>query len=109
VQATLVIYDNDIEKRLKPVFLIRGNQVGKIPVIDHELGVKVELENIIPEENKFSFKVNRYQKDYVVMKAMVKPQINVLWAGTLIMLIGFGIAIYRRYDEFIKMRDKGLE
>ncbi|MBS9523643.1 cytochrome c biogenesis protein CcsA [Litoribacter alkaliphilus] len=109
VQANLLIYDNDIEKRIKPIFIISGNQVGRIPVTDQELGIKVELNNIIPEENKFSFKVNRYQKDYVVMKAMVKPQINVLWAGTILMLIGFAVAIYRRYDEFVKMRDKGLE
>ena len=109
VRATLVIYDNDIEKRITPLFLIRGNQVGRIPVIDTDLGIKVELTNIMPEENKFSFTVNRYQKDYVVMKAMVKPHINVLWAGTFLVLIGFGVACYRRYDEFIKMRDKGLE
>ncbi len=109
VKAKLVIMDYDVEKRLEPVFIIRGSQVGKIPAIDNELGVKVELENIIPEENKFSFKVNRYQKDYVVLKAIVKPQINVLWLGTIIMLIGFSVAIYRRYDEFSKMRDKGLE
>jgi cytochrome c-type biogenesis protein CcmF len=109
VKAKLVIMDYDVEKRLEPVFIIRGSQVGKIPAIDNELGVKVELENIIPEENKFSFKVNRYQKDYVVLKAIVKPQINVLWIGTIIMLIGFSVAIYRRYDEFSKMRDKGLE
>lgn len=109
VKAKLVVQDYDVEKRLEPIFIIRGNQVGKIPVVDTELGVKVELTNIIPEENKFSFTVNRYQKDYVVLKAIVKPQINILWAGTIIMLIGFCVAIYRRYDEFSKMRDKGLE
>ena len=109
VKAKLVVQDYDVEKRLEPIFIIRGNQVGKIPVVDTELGVKVELTNILPEENKFSFTVNRYQKDYVVLKAIVKPQINILWAGTIIMLIGFCVAIYRRYDEFSKMRDKGLE
>jgi cytochrome c-type biogenesis protein CcmF len=109
VKAKLSIMDFDVEKRLEPIFIIRGSQVGKIPAIDNELGVKVELDNIIPEKNQFSFKVNRYQKDYVVLKAIVKPQINILWAGTIIMLIGFCIAIYRRYDEFSKMRDKGLE
>jgi cytochrome c-type biogenesis protein CcmF len=109
VKAKLSIMDFDVEKRLEPIFIIRGSQVGRIPAIDHELGVKVELENIIPEKNQFSFKVNRYQKDYVVLKAIVKPQINILWAGTIIMLIGFCVAIYRRYDEFSKMRDKGLE
>jgi cytochrome c-type biogenesis protein CcmF len=109
VKANLSVMDYDVEKKLQPVFIIRGNQVGKVPAIDNELGVKVELENIIPEQNKFSFKVNRYQKDYVVLKAILKPQINILWIGTIIMLIGFTVAIYRRYDEFSKMRDKGLE
>lgn len=109
VKANLSVMDYDVEKKLQPVFIIRGNQVGKVPAIDNELGVKVELENILPEQNKFSFKVNRYQKDYVVLKAILKPQINILWIGTIIMLIGFTVAIYRRYDEFSKMRDKGLE
>lgn len=109
VKAKLVVMDYDVEKRLEPIFIIRDNQVGKIAAIDNELGVKVELENIKPETNTFSFKVNRYQKDYVVLKAILMPQINILWAGTILMLIGFCVAIYRRYDEFKKMRDKGLE
>jgi cytochrome c-type biogenesis protein CcmF len=109
VKAKLRVLDYDTEKLLEPTFIIRNNQVGKLPVIDTELGIKVSLENILPEQNKFVFKVNQYQKDYVVMKAIVKPYINVLWVGTIIMLIGFTVAIFRRFDEFQKMRDKGLE
>lgn len=109
VKATLTIPDFDVEKKLEPIFLIRGNQVGKIADVDNDLGIKVEIENILPEENKFVFKYNTYQKDYIVMKASVKPLINVLWLGTIVMLFGFGVAIYRRYDEFSKMRNKGLE
>lgn len=109
VKAKLRVLDYDVEKVLEPTFIIRNNQVGKLPVIDTELGLKVSLENIIPEQNKFVFKVNQYQKDYVVMKAIVKPYINVLWIGTIIMLLGFTVAIFRRFDEFAKMRDKGLE
>ena len=109
VKAKLRILDYDVEKLLEPTFIIRNNQIGKIPVVDSELGIKVSLENILPEDNKFVFKVNQYQKDYVVMKAIVKPYINVLWVGTIIMLTGFSVAIFRRFDEFKKMRDKGLE
>ncbi|GGF35097.1 cytochrome c biogenesis protein CcsA [Echinicola rosea] len=109
VKANLVVQDHDKQIELAPVFLIRGNQVGRIPVINHDLGIKVQVDNISPEDNQFVFTVNSYQKDYVVMKALVKPYINVLWMGTIIMLMGFGVAIYRRYDEFVKMRDKGLE
>ena len=109
VKAKLVVQDHDKQIPLEPIFLIRGNQIGRIPTENYDLGVKVQVDNISPENNKFVFKVNHYQKDYVVMKALVKPHINVLWMGTIIMLIGFGVAIYRRYDEFVKMRDKGLE
>ncbi|WP_339711156.1 cytochrome c biogenesis protein CcsA [Cyclobacterium amurskyense] len=109
VKAVLTIMDYDVKKVLTPVFLIRGNQVGKVDFIDHDLGIKVEVDNIVPEENKFVFKVNTYQKDYVVMKAAVKPMINLLWLGTVIMLIGFSVAIFRRFDEFQKMKAKGLE
>ncbi|MFC3416632.1 cytochrome c biogenesis protein CcsA [Algoriphagus hitonicola] len=109
VKAKLRILDYDVEKTLEPTFIIRNNQVGKLPVVDNELGIKVTLDNIIPEEDQFVFKVNQYQKDYVVMKAIVKPYINVLWIGSILMLVGFTVAIYRRFDEFKKMRDKGLE
>ncbi|NVJ86547.1 MAG: cytochrome c biogenesis protein CcsA [Algoriphagus sp.] len=109
VRANLRILDYDVEKVLQPTFIIRNNQVGKIPVVDNELGIRVTLDNILPEQNKFVFKVNRYQKDYVVMKAIVKPYINILWLGSIITLIGFTVAIYRRFDEFKKMRDKGME
>ncbi|GMQ27970.1 cytochrome c biogenesis protein CcsA [Algoriphagus confluentis] len=109
VKAKLRVLDYDVEKLLEPTFIIRNNQVGKLPVIDTELGLRVSLENILPDQNKFVFKVNQYQKDYVVMKAIVKPYINVLWVGTIVMLIGFTVAIFRRFDEFAKMRDKGME
>ena len=109
VKAKLRVLDYDVEKQLEPTFIIRNSQVGKLPVIDDELGLKISLENILPEENKFVFKVNQYQKDYVVMKAIVKPYINVLWIGTVVMLFGLTVAIFRRFGEFAKMRDKGLE
>ena len=109
VKAVLVVLDNDVEIKVEPIFLIRDSQVGRIPDINYDLGVKVEIENILPEQNKFVFKLNTYQKDYVVMKALVKPHINVLWAGTVLILIGFSVAIYRRYTEFVRMRNKGLE
>ena len=37
------------------------------------------------------------------------PLINILWIGTFMMVFGFVIAISRRYGEFQKMRDKGVE
>jgi cytochrome c-type biogenesis protein CcmF len=40
------------------------------------------------------------------MKATEKPLINILWLGTFVLVIGFIMATVRRFQDFIKMRDK---
>jgi cytochrome c-type biogenesis protein CcmF len=93
----------------QPIFLIRNRMVGRIPDEIGDLGVQLTLMNIHPETNQFSIGVSNRQKDYVILKAMEKPLINVLWLGTLLVMTGFGVAIVRRFREFNKMREKGLE
>lgn len=93
----------------EPVFLIRDKMVGRIPDEVSDLGIRVTLMNIHPETNEFSIGINTRQKDWVVIKAMEKPYINVLWIGTLILMVGFGVALSRRVREFKKMKVKGLE
>ncbi len=83
--------------------------IGRIPDEIGDLGVQLTLLNIHPEDNQFSIGISTRQKDYVILKAMEKPLINVLWIGTLTVMAGFGIAIVRRYREFNLMKEKGLE
>ena len=56
--------------------------------------------NVIPEENSFVIGAYTTQKDYIILKAIEKPLINILWSGTLILILGFILAINRRYREF---------
>jgi cytochrome c-type biogenesis protein CcmF len=93
----------------EPIFLIRNRMVGRIPDEIGDLGVQLTLMNIHPETNQFSVGVSTRQKDYVILKAMEKPLINVLWLGTLMLMAGFSIAMVRRFKEFTKMKQKGLE
>ncbi len=93
----------------KPIFLIKDRQTGSIPDVVAELGIKIALTKINPEKGKFTFEIFQGARDYIVLKAVEKPLINILWLGTLIVMLGFSIAVYRRYTEFVKMRNKGLE
>jgi len=93
----------------EPVFLIRNRMVGRVPDEVSDLGIQLTLLNIHPETNQFSVGISTRQKDYVILKAMEKPLINVLWGGTLMVMAGFSIAIFRRFREFNKMKEKGLE
>ena len=93
----------------EPIFIIRNRMVGRIPDEVPDLGVKLTLNNIHPETSQFSIGVMTRQKDYIVLKALDKPLINVLWIGTFLLMTGLIIAIVRRYREFTKMKEKGLE
>lgn len=109
VQAIIKIYGKAETYTLKPYYLIRENKAARIPAENTELGIKLNVQSINPEQNSFTLQVRTTQKDYIIMKAIEKPMINLLWIGTLVLMFGFGMAIYRRYSEFYKMRNKGME
>ncbi|MDH4294648.1 MAG: cytochrome c biogenesis protein CcsA [Cyclobacteriaceae bacterium] len=109
VRAKVYIQGKKGDYFAEPIFLIKDKMVGRIPDEIQDLGLRISLLNIHPETNEFSIGINTRQKDWVVIKALEKPFINVLWIGTLILMTGFGIAISRRIREFRKMKEKGME
>lgn len=85
---------------LQPIFLIRNRtEVGRIPDESGELGVKLTLLNILPQNNEFVLGLQTRQKDWVIIKAMEKPLINILWLGTGLLTLGFIVAMVRRFRE----------
>jgi len=109
VKAHIKIYGDLEEYIAEPIYLIKNKMVGRIPSITPDLGVKISFLHIHPEDNNFTLGVNTTEKDYIILKAIEKPHINILWTGTFLLMIGFGVAIDRRYKEFKKMRDKEME
>ena len=93
----------------EPVFIIRNRMIGRIPDEVRDLGVRLTLSNIHPETNQFTIGITTRQKDFIIVKALEKPMINVLWIGTLLLMTGFAVAMVRRFREFRKMKEKGIE
>ncbi|MES2518461.1 MAG: cytochrome c biogenesis protein CcsA [Bacteroidota bacterium] len=109
VQATIKVMGKEfIQYEVKPTFVIRDGMVAMPPIENDEVGIRAKFTNIDPKTGKFGFAFNTTQRDYVVLKAIEKPLINLLWIGTLVLMVGFTMAIIRRYREFKLMRDKGL-
>ncbi len=108
VRAKVRVLDKNGEHVLSPAFIIKNRMVAHPAEMSDELGVRIQLNEIDPRTGKFTFAVNQTQRDYIVMKAVEKPLINVLWIGTLVVVLGFLIAAVRRYREFGKMRDKAV-
>ena len=108
VQAVVRVEAENQAFVLNPIYLIRDRMVGQVADTQSELGVRLRLLTISPETNSFTFGVETTQKDFIVLKAIEKPLINVLWIGTLVMLLGFGISGYRRYQD-LKSRDNDIK
>lgn len=109
IKALLELVSTDKEPLLEALMIIDEGLIGRFPGVNENLGIKATLEEVIPAEGKFVFSSQHSQKDYIIMKAIEKPAINILWIGTIVVMIGFGIAIQRRYSEFASMRDKNVE
>ncbi len=109
IKAYIKVQGEEKEYTTTPIFLIKDGLVGRISDEISDLGIRLSLLNVHPETNNFSISANTRQKNWVVMKALEKPFINLLWLGTLVLVAGFIVAINRRYSEFQKMKTKGLE
>jgi len=96
LQADMIVSGEKRQYHAHPVFVIRNRMVGRVPDEVEDLGVRLSLNNIDPTAGKFTFGVSTTQKDYVILKAMEKPFINMLWSGTLLMALGFGLSVRQR-------------
>ncbi len=84
----------------EPMFIIRDRStIGRIPSEIGDLGVRLTLMNIHPDTAEFTIGLNARQKDWVIIKALEKPYINILWLGTGLLMVGFTLAMTRRFRE----------
>ena len=78
-------------KDLSPVFLIRGNNIRGIDDTTREAGLYTRFSNILPQQNAAVIETRQTdpKDDFIVLKAMIFPHVNVLLAGIVLMISGF--------------------
>jgi cytochrome c-type biogenesis protein CcmF len=102
VGAELEIVSNNKTYTAEPVYMIKGGSAFDFARKVEEAGLKLRFSKILPEKNKVEISVYQQpesKKKYIVMRAIQFPYINFFWAGTIIMVIGFLLAIFRRNKE----------
>lgn len=102
VEAKLDVVSNGKTYEAKPIYLIKNNNAFDFAHKVDDLGIKLRFSKILPE--KEMVEITLYQqppsaRKYIVMRAIQFPFINLLWAGTIIMVIGTLMAIFRRNKE----------
>ncbi len=88
-----------------PLYLIKGRQPDGRRDIISELDMEFAFMDIRPDENLITLWISYVEPedDLIVIKAISKPFINLLWLGTFILTFGFLLSIFRRIQENRKM------
>ncbi|MEZ5013365.1 MAG: hypothetical protein R2794_03675 [Chitinophagales bacterium] len=60
--------------------------------------MQVLFNGILPGTDEFIFTVgdNSLNEDWVVIKSIIFPMINLVWLGVIIMALGFGMSMIHR-------------
>lgn len=89
----------------KPIYLIRDRTASAIDDEVKDLGVTLRVERILPETEEIviGYKQKDMDNDFIIMKAIVFPYINVLWLGSLMMAFGMLISLLKRYRDNLRI------
>ena len=102
IGANLQIVSRNRTFNAEPIYMIKNKAVLTFPRKVEDAGLKLSLTKILPNENKVEVMVYQQplnKRPYIVMRALDFPFINLLWSGTVIMIIGFILSISRRNKE----------
>lgn len=100
VAADLEFYDlSGKRETADPVYYIRERLETSI-TDTLAAGIQTRLVKIIPDQNaaEIEYRQASAMDDYIIMKAIKFPFINVLWLGTVLMVLGFGISLIKRFQ-----------
>ena len=98
--ATLLV--EDINTKLytaEPLFIIKNFSILTKEAEIDELGIKFLFDKIDPSNGKIRISVSEKKsnkKDFIIMKAIIFPGINILWTGCFLMIAGTLIALRKR-------------
>ncbi len=99
VAAQLDIYDlHGTALKARPTYIVRNQQEQFCLDTVTQFNLYTRLSKVIPADNAalIDYKQPNAMEDYIIMKAMIFPYINLLWLGTVLMILGFFISLLKR-------------
>lgn len=84
-----------------PLYYIRGRSEDFIEDTLHSAGLYIRLTKVLPDSGaaRIEVRTTNPAEDFVVLKAIIFPMINLVWAGTILMVIGFGLSWWGKKER----------
>lgn len=99
----------------EPLYLIRNGSPFVLKDMITDLGLNLSFTGIDPQAQSISLQMgktkfdkksfgidvaeNYERSDFIVLEAVLFPGINLVWGGTLIMLLGLLVSAFKRYQD----------
>lgn len=112
IKALVKFEDGSSNQLLKPVYLIRDNKPQSLKDYNPEYGIHIRMTHIDPVNERFNFQLAADDRsesklvldiaedvprtDFIGIEAIEFPGINLFWAGSILMLLGFFISFFFR-------------
>lgn len=102
VSAELKVHTLNGVYNATPMYGIKENAEVNFESIVDEAGLRFKFMKVNGSEKTITIETAERDNsgDFIIMKAIVFPWINLVWGGTIIMIVGFLMAIYRRIEEY---------
>ncbi len=82
-----------------PIYILKGREVYTKPDTLEGGNIVFYFDHVDPVKGEINIRMTEMQpeeQDFVILKAIVFPYINILWSGIVIMFLGTAIAIRNR-------------
>lgn len=102
VAANLKISDlYGMDEKANPLFFIdqkNNNEITTHPYSNDALGLSIDILKINPDTRKFTFAITQKElkSDFVIMKAIIFPYINLVWLGGIMIFLGSFMSMWQR-------------
>jgi cytochrome c-type biogenesis protein CcmF len=98
LMANLSIFTKENQKlKARPVFYVRNNSAQVIPDTLYSQGLAIGLTRVADDKHvEISVKESSRLAPFLALKVLQFPFINLVWLGTIIMIIGFVMSMVRR-------------
>ncbi|HEY1200041.1 MAG TPA: cytochrome c-type biogenesis CcmF C-terminal domain-containing protein, partial [Niastella sp.] len=98
IMANLCVYTKEQQKlSAKPVFYVRNNSAQLIPDTLYSEGLAINLSRVADDKHlEISVKESSRLAPFLALKVLQFPFINLVWLGTILMIVGFVMSIVRR-------------
>ena len=98
IGAEISIYTLDNEYKITPLYGIKDKSAASFDAFSEEIKTKFSFKSVNPTSKKIVIETSEVDNtgNFIIMKAIKFPWINLVWAGTIIMLIGLFLSILKR-------------